>query len=269
LWLFDKLRGSIVSESNACEVAMNKQEPADLLRFVTGPETCSYLSSETSRLEFRVPRQLHQADYSELVRRGWRRFGNYVFRPQCPVCRACRSLRVVVAEFRPSRSLRRVLNKNSDVRMEIGRPAVSEERISLFNSWLAEMTRQRGWADSTTNARDYYENFIGRDFEFAYEIRYLAGDRLAGVSLVDVATSGVSCVYFYHDPRWRPRAPGTFSILQEIEWARRLKLPYVYLGYWIEQNQSMNYKSRFRPHELLLSYVDDDREPSWTASSGS
>jgi len=172
---------------------------------------------------------------------------------------------VVVADFRPSKSLRRVLRKNSDVHMEIGTPTVSNERIRLFNQWHAEMTYQRGWPVNTVSSREYYESFIGEQFEFAHEFRYLVNGRLAGVSLVDVVTTGVSSVYFYHDPAWRSLAPGTFSLLQEIEWARRLNLPYVYLGYWIEQNQSMSYKSRFRPHELLHAYVDDNREPFWAA----
>ena len=236
----------------------------DLFRFVTQPAVCSYLREETSQLEYRVPLNLDEPVYGELVRRGWRRFGNYVFRPQCPVCRKCRSLRVKVDEFRPSKSLRRTLNRNQHVEVEVGPPTSTNEHVSLFNAWHVDMTQRRGWPENATSMQDYYESFIGGQFEFAREFRYLTDNKLVGVSLVDVVGTGVSSVYFFHDPSWRPLSPGTFSILQEIEFARRLGQPYVYLGYWIEENVSMNYKSRFTPHELLDAYVEDDVQPRWT-----
>lgn len=242
---------------------MTELKVTDLFRFVAQPSVCSYLREETSQLEYRVPLNLDEPVYGELVRRGWRRFGNYVFRPQCPVCRKCRSLRVDVNEFRPSKSLRRTLNKNAGIDFESGPPTVTNEHVALFNAWHKDMTRQRDWPENATSIQDYYESFIGGQFEFAREFRYFQKGRLVGVSLVDVVSTGVSSVYFFHDPAWRPLAPGTFSILQEIEFARSLELPFVYLGYWIEENRSMNYKARFGPHQLLEFYVSDNTEPVW------
>lgn len=241
----------------------------DLFRFIAQPSVCSYLREETSQLEYRVPWNLDESVYGELVRRGWRRFGNYVFRPQCPICRKCRSIRVHVKGFRRSKSLRRTVNRNSAVRVESSSPTVTNEHVALFNAWHKDMTLHRGWPENATSIQDYYESFIGGQFEFAREFRYFNEERLVGVSLVDVVPTGVSSVYFFHDPAWRPLAPGTFSILQEIEFARNLGLPFVYLGYWIEENQSMNYKSRFGPHDLLESYVDDDDEPIWRLTDDS
>ncbi|MFP6765617.1 MAG: arginyltransferase, partial [Planctomycetaceae bacterium] len=223
--------------------ALDKPQVIDRFRFITEPAVCPYVASETSRLEYRIPWQLQKQGYGELVRRGWRRFGNHIFRPQCPVCSQCRSLRVLTNGFEPSKSLRRVLRKNSGVHIEIGAPTVSVERIALFNQWHADMARRRGWPETTTTTQDYYDSFIGEQFEFAHEFRYLIDGQLVGISLVDLVATGVSSVYFYHDPAWRSCAPGTFSILQEIDWAGQLNLPYVYLGYWIQQNPSMDYKA--------------------------
>lgn len=242
---------------------MSELTVTDLFRFVTQPTVCSYLREETAQLEYRVPLNLDEPVYGELIRRGWRRFGNYVFRPQCPVCRKCRSLRVLVNRFQTTKSLRRTLNRNQHVRFEISPPTITNAHVSLFNAWHRDMTLRRGWPANVTSMQDYYESFIGGQYEFAREFRYLIDGRLVGVSLVDVVRTGVSSVYFFHDPDWRSLAPGTCSILNEIEFARRLGLPYVYLGYWIEENLSMNYKSRFGPHELLEAYVEDDVEPVW------
>ena len=88
-------------------------------------------------------------------------------------------------------------------------------------------------------------------------------DRLIGVSLMDEAPGAISLVYSFHHPDWRARSPGTFSILNQINYARSRSLKYAYLGYWIESCQSMSYKVRFRPHEILEEYPDDGAVAVW------
>jgi leucyl-tRNA---protein transferase len=84
--------------------------------------------------------------------------------------------------------------------------------------------------------------------EFAY--RDAAG-KLLGVGLCDVCDESLSTVYFYHDPAESRRGIGTYSALYEIEHARRLGIPYYYLGFWIAACGKMNYKATFRPSEVL------------------
>ena len=234
-----------------------------LTQFMTPPRTCSYLPAEKASLEYRVFALMEEPQYAQLLRRGWRRHGAHFFRPQCPACAQCRSLRVRVDEFRPTRSQRRVLNRNGDVRIEVRLPKVTREHVDLFNAYHADMTDRRDWTRNVTDEEDYENSFLIGYWPFAREFAYYRGKQLVGVGLVDVVADAVSSVYFYHRPDWRNRAPGTFSILQEIEFCRRTDRRFNYLGYWIAGCGSMDYKARFQPHELLERYVEEDEEPRW------
>ncbi|MDA0281873.1 MAG: arginyltransferase [Planctomycetota bacterium] len=242
---------------------MPSHRTSDLIRFVTEPAPCPYLAEESAQLEYRVPSQLDQDLLESLIERGWRRFGNYVFRPQCSACRKCRPLRIVLDEFRPSKSQRRTLRRNQNVELSVTRPHVTDAHVELFNAYHRDMTNRRKWPDNLTSFQDYYDSFIGGQNEFAAEFQYRDAGRLIGVGIVDVLRNGLSSAYFYHDPAWRKLGPGTFSILKEIEWAKAHSLKYSYLGYWIHENLSMDYKARFEPHDILEDCVDTNESPNW------
>lgn len=235
----------------------------ELLRFRTPPHSCSYLPRETASLEYRVHALMSEGEYRERLRRGWRRHGAHFFRPVCPRCRECRSLRVLADEFHPSRSQRRILRKNRDIQVVLSEPDVTAAHVRLFNAYHADMTCRRGWPAQQTTREDYENSFLIGVWPFAREMQYLEGSRLVGVGLVDVVADAVSSVYFYHDPLWRPRAPGTFSILRELALCRQTGRKYLYLGYWIAGCPSMAYKANFGPHEILEQPVSDGEEPVW------
>lgn len=227
------------------------------------PHACGYLADEVAALDYRLVLRMGSVAYAEHVRRGWRRHGVHFFRPGCPACRQCRSLRVDVARFRPSKSQRRCLRRNADVTIEIGPPSCTPEHLELYDAYHRDMHERRGWPYRPVDADSYVESFVFGEFPFAREFRYVREGRLVGVGLVDAFPEGLSSVYFYHDPGWRPLGPGTFSVLTEIETARALGVPWLYLGYWIAACPSMTYKNRFAPHEMLREYVADGAEPEW------
>ena len=149
--------------------------------------------------------------------------------------------------------------------MHVGPPTISAEHLDIFNRYHADMHRRRGWRYERTTSLDYANSFLTGRFTFAHEFRYFRQGRLCGVGLVDITPHAASSVYFYHDPAWRPAGPGVYSLLAELAYAEQQQLDYLYLGYWIAECPSMSYKSRFGPHELLATYVDDDESPLWIA----
>jgi arginine-tRNA-protein transferase len=223
-----------------------------LFRFHAPPSPCEYLPDQTWQLEYEQVRQLSTTEYEELLRRGWRRFGNMLFQPRCPSCRACRSLRVPADRFRPNRSQRRCRRRNeAEIRLEIGAPSVSPEKLALHDRYHAFQTRQKGWPlHPVRDAAAYVDSFVNNPFP-VQEWRYRRGERLVGVGYVDDLPGGLSAIYFFHDPDERDRSLGTWNVLSLLDQAVLRKIPYVYLGYYVPGCGSMEYKVGFRPFETL------------------
>ncbi len=239
----------------------------ELQRFRTPHYPCPYLPGRTASLHYRILVELGSGDYEHMLRRGWRRFGCEFFRPACPACDQCRSLRLPVAAFRPSRSQRRALKRNADVEVVVQEPTLTAEHLRLFNAYHRFMHREKGWPPHRHNPNSYARSFLMGNWEFAREFQYYRQGRLVGIGLADVTAESLSSIYFFHDPAWRAESPGVFSILQQLAHARRLGLRHHYLGYWVADSQSMAYKANYRPHEILTRYPADDEEPEWRAVS--
>lgn len=140
---------------------------------------------------------------------------------------------------------------------------MTDEHIRLYNDYHRDMQQRRGWPFRETTEEDYYQSFLDGHFEFSREFLYLRDDRLIGIGMVDMTDRVQSSVYFIHEPQWRDRGPGTFSVLSEIEVGQAASRDYLYMGYYIRDSGSMNYKNRFRTHELLRDYISDSDLPVW------
>ena len=240
-----------------------------MLRVIESPRRCSYLPAERASLEYRGVASLDARTYSDLLSRGYRRFGHQLYRPACRSCSRCVSVRVLAGEFSPSRSQRRVLRRNRHIRV-VRRPvSISAEHLALFERYHRYMAAHRGWPSESPSVESYEQSFLLGGGGLAYEWLFLDGDKLAGVSLMDETSEAISLVYSFHDPDWRPAGAGTFAILTQLAYARRRKLPYAYLGYWVDGNSSMSYKANFRPREILTAYPADKEVPKWERASGS
>jgi len=223
-----------------------------LFTFTADPGPCEYLPDRDWSLHYEVFGQLTAAEYGERLKAGWRRFGFSLFRPACPGCTMCRSLRVPVATFRPDRSQRRAAAANSgDVQLVVGAPSVSRAKLDLYDRFHRFQHDTKGWpGHAPQTAVDYIESFVENPFPTEEWCYYLDG-RLVGVGYVDVLPEGLSAIYFYHDPSQRSRSLGTYNVLSVIRGAAGRALPHVYLGYYVEGCRSLEYKARFRPNEVF------------------
>jgi arginine-tRNA-protein transferase len=223
-----------------------------LFRFVAPPSPCGYLPDQLWRLEYEHVAALTAAEYMQRMREGWRRFGHMLFRPRCPACSACRSLRVVVDRFRPDRSQRRARRANEAVvQLRIAEPRVSRAKLLLYDRYHAFQSGQKGWPQHPAKDPDsYIDSFVFNPFPVE-EWCYYVGRKLVGVGYVDALPAGLSAIYFYYDPEERGRSPGTWNVLRIIEEAAARGLPHAYLGYYVAGCPSLEYKSRFVPNEVL------------------
>ena len=211
---------------------------------------CLYLPDQQWQLHYELTPDLHPIDYMGKLKEGWRRVGPAIFRPECPTCHCCRSLRIAVMHFRPSRSQRRAWKRNENtVEIKIGAPSISPERLELLAKFHEHGEQTKGWP-SRTEEDGGLDLYVLNPFP-TEEWSYWIDGRLVGVGYVDALSEGLSAIYFFHDPDQHQRSLGTFNILNVIEEARQRALPHVYLGYYVEGCRSLEYKARFRPNEIL------------------
>ena len=223
-----------------------------LFVFTSPPSSCSYLPHETSALTYEIVGRLSAAEYESRLLAGWRRFGFSLFRPTCPACQKCLSVRVPVATFKPDRSQRRCAAANDgEVKIAIGPPSVTPEKLDLYDRFHAYQSEHVGWAShGSKDATGFAESFVDNPFD-TQEWCYYLGGKLVGVGYVDRLPTGLSAIYFFHDPDERKRALGTYNVLSILRAATEWKVPHLYLGYFVDGCRSLEYKARFRPNEVL------------------
>lgn len=214
------------------------------------PTPCPYLPDRTEQQLFA---ELVGPDANEsfqlLSKCGFRRTQNVIYRPACPACNACHPARVVLKEFQFDSKWRRILRINRDIKVKDVGLRVDDEQFRLFQSYL-----QLRHSDSEMLGMSHgkFAEMIVTSPVDTKIIEFRDPDkRLIACSLTDYLDNGMSAVYTAFDPALYRRSLGTYAVLWMIQQSLKLKLDYLYLGFWVQGSQKMSYKSRFHPLEIF------------------
>lgn len=205
---------------------------------------CPYLPEKEMQFKYFFAKGLNESELDHYLSRGWRKFGLYYFKPECPGCTDCIPIRIPVEDFKPSRSQRRILKKSPQIEVKFNRLQFREEIFELYK----DHSLNRFGKES--DIEDFMNSFYMESCP-TMQSEYYLEDELIAVGFLDYSEHGLSSIYFIYNTSFSDLNLGTYSILREIEITRSLGLKYYYLGYYIEENRSMCYKGNFRPHETM------------------
>lgn len=218
--------------------------------FVTPLHKCSYLPRQDAITLFADPKASLDRDlYSELSELGFRRSGNYLYRPHCKHCSACIPVRIPVDEFQLSRKQKRVLKKNADLTIQQVPAEYKQEHYELYAKYI---THKHSDGDMYPPSEDQYQSFLLSEWGNTFFYEFRTPEKLVAIAVCDIMINGLSAVYTYYDIEETKRSLGVMGVLWQIEEAKRMGLPSVYLGYWIKECQKMSYKTEYRPLEMFV-----------------
>ena len=217
--------------------------------FHTAEHVCGYWPERAARDLVLDPHDpaLPQA-YADALALGFRRSGALVYRPHCMGCRACVPARVLVDAFKPDRSQRRCLRDNADLDVRLMPVSRDAEYVDLYRRYLG--ARHPGGGMDGADADDF-ERFLCGPWSPTRFLEIRDSGKLLAVAVTDVLPQALSAVYTFFDPDSARRGLGTLAVLQQLALARRERLAHLYLGFWIEGHPKMQYKTNFRPLQLL------------------
>ncbi|GAB5390020.1 MAG: arginyltransferase [Alphaproteobacteria bacterium] len=232
----------------------------------SSPLPCPYIPGKLERKLFtRLPDPDTSNVNGLLTAGGFRRSHDFVYRPVCENCMACKPVRIDTTGFKLSRNDRKQMKRNADLVMIERPPHATSEQYRLFARY---QYMRHGDGDMAAMGPDDYAGMIEEGASNTRVVEWRLGDergRLLAVMLVDVTGDGYSAVYSFFEPEEEGRSLGRFMVLDMARKAKAEHLPYLYLGYYIAESKKMNYKTRFKPLEVLergrwVPMVQDEQE---------
>jgi len=218
---------------------------------LTQEAPCNYLNTELERLLVVHPNeQLTPPIYQQLMSRGFRRGGNDAYRPHCTLCQACQSIRIDVNDFCPSKSQKRIINKNKDLSFKwVTTP--TDHYFELYSQYITQRHKNGSMYPPKEEALN---TFTQCDWLPIYFLESYLNNKLISVAVCDKLENGLSAVYTFFSTDHNNRSLGRFNILKQIEQCRALEMKYLYLGFQIDECEAMNYKQQYLPNER---YIDN------------
>ncbi len=229
---------------------MDNSEEERVEFFLTPPHPCSYLDRADAQTLFVDPRRIISSDlYQTLSASGFRRSGGHLYRPHCASCSACVPTRVPAKSFAPSRSQRRIIKRNKDLRVEVEEAKFSKRHYNLYERYI---NQRHADGDMYPATEDQFRSFLLSAWCASIFVSIYEGERLLSVGVTDQLAHGLSAIYTFFEPSETRRSLGVLSVIKQIELCQQQDLPFLYLGYWIKESVKMNYKTNYRPTELFV-----------------
>lgn len=246
-------------------MTLPSDKPLEKLQFyVTTGYACGYLPKRLAQSLIASPQHLIDSNvYSGLIQQGFRRSGKFAYRPHCENCNACIPVRIEVNAFQANRSQKRAFKQHETLSIHILPVDFYAAHYALYTAYqLARHSNPETPEDPfEVDDAEQYKNFLCQSNIDSVMVEFREGGKLKMVSIIDIVKDGISAVYTFYDTQnskasygnVNKRASyGTYNVLWQINWAKSLNLPYLYLGYWIQDSQKMAYKNNFQPLEKLI-----------------
>jgi arginine-tRNA-protein transferase len=210
---------------------------------------CSYLNKEQEQLLIALDDRLHNnKSYTWLMEQGFRRSGEQIYRPHCPSCKKCESIRVLVDQFSLSKSQKRLIKRTANFKVH-NSSEIKPIYYPLYEQYINTIHREGSMFPATLKE---YSSFLTNDITEQLFIETWHEDKLISVAVTDCLENGLSAVYTFYHPDYRRFGLGILSILNQIKLTQEFNKPFLYLGYQIDDCQKMNYKNRYFPHQRLV-----------------
>ena len=230
---------------------MSVQEvPQDLMFYLSGIQSCSYLAGEKQLNLFADPHATMTPElYSVLCELGFRRSGEFVYTPRCPACQACLPVRVPVSAYQPRRRQRRNWLHNQDLQVRTVSDEFREEHFALYQRYIQARHEDGSMAEPTP---EQYHQFFYARWSDTRLVEFRCQQRLLGVAVVDLLRDGLSAVYSFFDPEEKSRGLGVYMVQWLIAETQHRQLPYLYLGYLVRACRKMAYKEEYQPLQAFI-----------------
>jgi len=228
----------------------NKPSFEKIQFYTTTKYNCSYIDKMDAQSLVVTPyKSINQSIFQDLIEKGFRRSGQYIYKPNCKSCTACIPIRLPVQKFLFSKTQKRIYKKHGYFKVREAPLAFKQKHFDLY---LKYQNKRHSFINNDQNNLDDYNDFLIKSNVKSKFIEFWDGDLLKIVSIVDIVSDGISAVYTFYDPDDEKVSYGTYSIIWLINWCKAQQLKYLYLGYWIGECDKMRYKTNFKPYELYI-----------------
>ena len=206
---------------------------------------CSYLADRQEQLLVILEPSCYSSEkFEALLALGFRRSGDQIYRPHCPVCSACKSVRVLAQQFSPTKSQKRKLNK---AKSQFTVTYSQQERLEYYPLYSKYISQRHQDGSMYPPEQSQYQSFLFCQWLPITFIELWHQEKLIAVAVTDCMNNAISAIYTFFDPDFEHFSLGTLMILEQIKFAQLHNKDFVYLGYQIDECAKMRYKTQFLP----------------------